>query len=916
MIYHQTYKKATVLWSSALSLLLFVACVNENDRDIHRLSGEGECLVSYQLHVPGSSVVPTRQLSAAQESALGSIAALVFGKDGTYSYKATTMNIDAVGGTVSLKMKQSADANDTYQVVFIANADVDDLALAGKTKSEVQALLTYASVGKWDTTTPRNLPMWGQTPLFQVAEGATSFTVQMLRAVARIDLSVAASMTDYELTHLYLYNSRTSGFLIPTANAVSVTATGASVSQTSIPTDAGTNTVAMEYTVTGGASVRDIYVAENDKDGEGGTLPTFLVAGITYGGEETFYRIDLSDMRTNAVEQASDRYDLLRNRNYVVTIENINGSGFATKEDAARSELQNNVGYVVDAEENGAFSDIEVSGKYYFQVLHDALVGGTTGAALKIPFKTNVNGFSDTNLAWDTGYGQNLAFGLADVSQGTDGVTTGNIVVTSTTGNSGTAAIKHLLRITPAPIASFSITINQDKGRARYELTDAVVHGIYLPKMTMGGGQTVEYDLLTDVHYMDVTVKTLANDDLSNYNCVITSNAVNGYQFACNIPFSSLVPTSSDGTYTYYTVPLQGDGTPDKGGYNFFNLTSEGVHLANEESAIRSEYPKQVRVFAGYNNKSIWMNAYFQGTYGYATESGAAQQMLATEANYGPTGTVPSEGFSKTQYRMWTYDLTTSTQAFPYSFVDDLSAAVAGGTMPDIIILGFEYNLLDPALTVLKDYLDAGGVLLLFVDDINHGNTVNNVKLCQLLLTASAITVRNGGSYGTGGGGTAYPFASVSATGSQAPQVPVGATPGDEVLNGPFGNLFGLQWGEDASATAGLTGISATEPIVIYSYGRDRYGTGDVTCFRMKEKGFFYIGDGGFIAQANKRDGGSGNQPFWMSDNGIPIPDTDYNPDAYNSQFFANMMYWAMDYAEFYGPNNHTEGKSYAAWNK
>jgi hypothetical protein len=919
MKHHQTYHQLIALWGCALSLLLFAACTDESDKGT-RTAGEGECLVDYHLDIPRAAVLQTRQLSTTQEETLERVCALVFDKNGTYAYRATPTGVDAVNNTVTLKMRQSANANDTYQVVFIANADVDDLALVGKTKTEAQAMLTYTSVGKWDTTTPRSLPMWGETPVFQVADGTAAFTVQMLRAVARIDISLASGLTDYTFTHLYLYNSRKAGFLIPTADAVSVTATGASVSKTSIPADAGTNTDAMEYTLTNGASVRDMYVAENDADGEGGTLPTFLVAGITYDGKETFYRLDISDMHTHSTEQVSDRYALLRNWRYEITIVSINGGGFATQEEAALSEPQNNVGYVVDADEDGSgtLSDIEISGKYYFQVQHDALVGGNMGAETKIPFKTNVKAFAASDLVWDNsaGYGQNLAFDIQDVSQDANGITTGNIVITPTRGNSGTDAIPHVLLVTPSPIATFPITISQDKGRARYELTNAVVHGIYLPKIKLGGGQTLDFDLIDGVHYLDVTVKTLGSDDLSNYNCVISSTVVNGYEFACNTPFSSLTPTSSDGTYNYYTVKLQGVGTPEKGGYSFFNLTSEGVHLATNESTIRSEYPKQVRVLTGYANKSIWMNAFYQGTYGYATESGGSQQMLATEANFSLNGTVPIAGFDKTQYRMGTYDLTTTTQTFPRSFVNDLNAAVAGGTMPDIVILGFEYNLLDPAIAALKSYIDAGGVVIMFVDDINHGNTVNNIKLCQQLLTASTLTVRNGLSYGTGGAGTTYPFASTTDAGQQAPEAPAGATPGDLVMNGPFISLFGQRWGEDASTTAGVSGISNTEPIVVYSYGREGYGTGDVTSFRMKEKGLFYVGDGGFLSQSNKRDGSSSIEPFWIDNDGLPIPNTRYSPTVYNSLFFANIMYWAIDYAEFHGPNNRTEGNSYANWNK
>ncbi|GAE84228.1 hypothetical protein [Bacteroides reticulotermitis] len=77
---------------------------------------------------------------------------------------------------------------------------------------------------------------------------------------------------------------------------------------------------------------------------------------------------------------------------------------------------------------------------------------------------------------------------------------------------------------------------------------------------------------------------------------------------------------------------------------------------------------------------------------------------------------------------------------------------------------------------------------------------------------------------------------------------------------GPFGSLWGANWGEDASSTVGITNFSDLNS-VIYTRGSNDYNSGDVTMFRRN--GLLYIGDGGFLSQSNRTSISPIIEPFW-----------------------------------------------------
>jgi hypothetical protein len=292
----------------------------------------------------------------------------------------------------------------------------------------------------------------------------------------------------------------------------------------------------------------------------------------------------------------------------------------------------------------------------------------------------------------------------------------------------------------------------------------------------------------------------------------------------------------------------------------------------------------------GYRAKTFATYASYDGTYGYAGSATPSwvRKMLDAAENYSLTGTVPVEGLT----RHWKRGVESLTGNHP--FILELK-----NNKPDIAILGFAFNFNAEAVNIIKDYVDKGGVLFMFCD-VNNGGAAN-VKNAGTI-TGMPLTYTMGS-----GPGAIYPF---PAAGSAAP-VPDDK---DYIMNGLFDSLWGKSWGEDASFTSFVGGVDATKTI-IYSRTEAGYNTGAVTAFRMRDKGFLFVGDGGFISRGDNVQSPT-ICPFYLSGK-KPAVNPYYSKShggAYNATFFANAMHWAINYAEFHGTNKIVGNDDYSSW--
>lgn len=254
------------------------------------------------------------------------------------------------------------------------------------------------------------------------------------------------------------------------------------------------------------------------------------------------------------------------------------------------------------------------------------------------------------------------------------------------------------------------------------------------------------------------------------------------------------------------------------------------------------------------------------------------------------------------------------------------------GTNPvSICILAQDVYINVAMAAIYAEYLDKGGVLLVFNEgngggfgsdatcrengtitnllqaiwgkttgNFGHSKIINADLACDNVLVGSTL-------YG-GYPGAVYPLTDVN----------------DNILNGPFGDARGKQWGEDASWARGVTNIPE-EDIVVYSRGRSlvsqkpdnvEYNTMMISAFRHKYKNFVYFGDGGFTSSTISGDSPSGssrtiNPFYWKNESSkkfVPTAKPNYGNskplssartyDVYNSVIYCNIMAWAIRQAE------------------
>lgn len=141
----------------------------------------------------------------------------------------------------------------------------------------------------------------------------------------------------------------------------------------------------------------------------------------------------------------------------------------------------------------------------------------------------------------------------------------------------------------------------------------------------------------------------------------------------------------------------------------------------------------------------------------------------------------------------------------------------------------------------------------------------------------------------------------------------------DEITTGPFGDVRGKLWGEDASWAMSVS--VPQDKVTVYSWGDDITNDNDAETsdkpigFRHKSLNLVYFGDGGFPSSIfySATSGNSQTSaticPFnWNPTTMFPTPKPNYGRgsqkyDVYNSTIWSNTMAWALHQAQHHGIN-------------
>nr|WP_314493805.1 hypothetical protein [uncultured Chryseobacterium sp.] len=341
----------------------------------------------------------------------------------------------------------------------------------------------------------------------------------------------------------------------------------------------------------------------------------------------------------------------------------------------------------------------------------------------------------------------------------------------------------------------------------------------------------------------------------------ISTNTVDGISFSVSGTFTS---TGNQ------NVTLSGTGNPTSTADKVMTVTSnslDGTSTCNVNVVMTIPVKKVLHIGA-------------ETVYGYSAFTGPSRSLMNSSTNFGTavTSRVKSGGYTHT-----------SLGATPSS----ATLLTALNSKPDIVIMGFPYAPDAVSAGYIANYLNNKGVVIAFVD-----NAAASQNLIRAIYSDPAISAVNGS-----GAGSVYSLSNTN----------------DPVLNGPFGDVRGKNWGEDASATINLSGL--TNGFISYSFAQpinDATTRTGITGLRHNSLHFIWFGDGGFLSNENA----NGNQytsntiePFVAPSSGgyFPVEKSVYGSagngyaagsmQVQNSIIFANALAWAIKQAETNGIN-------------
>jgi hypothetical protein len=237
-----------------------------------------------------------------------------------------------------------------------------------------------------------------------------------------------------------------------------------------------------------------------------------------------------------------------------------------------------------------------------------------------LDYKTNIpNVTSDLVLALisgDSSTQPTLAFTSSTASDGYIAVSTTFSNASSTDGKQWVYNVKS----TAFPLIDFNITIIQTAAKIKFDILSITgdENITYLPTMIRGTllvsnaqtdyESTIRHPLINNTHTLTARIRVLKGQTM-DAGITITSDHINGYEYQSGVPVSAtydniaasgttfteepatlnngtLILQSSDTQYDYYTVKLQGIGTPTASGYNYFKFTGDGIALSGPNADV------------------------------------------------------------------------------------------------------------------------------------------------------------------------------------------------------------------------------------------------------------------------------------------------------------------------------------------
>jgi hypothetical protein len=890
------------MWSLALAvwMLLSISC-SDNIEPAGTLSN-GKVSVTLTLAVGNTTPLSSRSMTVDEEKKIDNLSILVFRKEagtddstGTLYYQAA---VTPVEGTSSYTVGLYATTKDEeYSVMVIANAgNAIGYNYIGQTKQAIVAQLTTNCTTAWparqnSSTAFKPIPMWGETAYGKITTNSLpgGNTIQLLRSLARFDVGLNYASTDgsegfkgitgYTLKKVILFRTRSASLIVP-ASVVTGSAGHLSVNTPSLPASAtiinagavGSSGGGFSYDVSGGESVREIYLPENDA-----TTPTVAVVGIEdAGGKLGYYRLE-------NVDTSGKARPILRNHRYIFNVTGVTGSGQDTPEDALNAVYANINYTVVEYEINE--SNLWMSGKYYLKVSQREVdLSPLINEGISFTYETNLP-THEVKWAWkdaeteDPFTRQHITFADEGRTTNAAGITTGTITLSAPANNTKSDRTNEL-QFTGGAVTGV-VTVYQP----RIPMEFSILKG----SIKVNGNYMVGATPDPSTNYIELTLNHIAPNALGA-EWIVQTDTQNGLHFSGSGIFTSS-PTQTIRIYADTTTPM----TP--GGLAILTISTNSTLTTPADA--QSVLTPTVEIVIGFSTKHILSTAGWNSDgifYGAATDSEFSSWWLL----FGGTGRTGSNNVGNTatddplqntnpnfslKGRMPVYNMTLwYTEDVEYGITTNstLYKKITATPPPDIIFIGWsnyvEVNTSSSTsvYNALMDYVNRGGVLIYCMEE---ANTSSAAKALANLFDGT-ITIQAPGS--------------TVVDGNTNTMVPLSAHPDDPILSGTIGGqhyfdaVGGLKWVHNNSTylSAAITPGHEND-VVAYSYLAD--DGSHISMLRSTKKNILWCADGGLLYQVRVSSG-------------------TYEPRTYrngnNGAIFRNIMGWAIYQAEFHGINS------------
>lgn len=836
----------------------------------------------------------------------------------TYAYKAPisgSIKYDVQNGTkamITVKLSESKPG-EYCRLLFIANQEITNIALEpGVThKEDLLQDLTYTVPGKWnaDTYNYTAFPMWGESEIITISEPMSSQSINLYRALARIDIGLnfktnngalsedAHGLSNFKLNEIKVYRTYNKGYAAPLNSSM------LSYSQPFIPSDAvrnADNTPISYHTEDNQGTdkyIREIYIPEaNTPSSPGNNNMHCLVVGGYYSGSSSvsYYRLDFATGNQGTDDHAY--LPVLRNHRYVFNITTVRGPGFSTPEAALQStSTAGSINYDVISWEESILK-MTVHGKYYLGLDQEILTfkpqptSVSPTNSFKVRYQTNypLSASDPLSLTWKNGDSA-LPF-RAEWDEFNESI---NLVALAE--NTTNTVLSDTLFVKAGPIV-IPIRIEQLYLNFNYTINceSVSVNGIYKSGTTLNATHYIDFFLTAEDRTIQGETYAFETVDMEGEH---------GIRFSASgvFDFSNI----NEGQPLSFKVRMHGSGTLSH------NNSNGSFKLRIKSNSSSGSYCEATIAPVGRKLKILVLGNQELFGYNIAIPNTGAHKVLTSTNNFGPFdhSIVKTEGFELINAGMngSTSTVEPNLSKIKKWLIDGPEIVDILYITQDVYVFSTESGELSKLVGYIAQYLNNNGVVLVF----NEGNGANYPYTAANLINA-CLGVTNITQIQQGTPGLLYQL-------SGNPEISNDPFFSDPVLNGPFGDIRKKQWGEDASYAALLSNLPVDE-IVVYSNGVSLNGPTSpenrinmVSGFRHKTKNLLYFGDGGFTSS------GTNGQPYivnygticpfnWDTDTMFPIPYPTYGSyyaqmEAYNSQVWCNAMAWAVNRAVNHGIN-------------